>query len=115
MLTRRSGAPEFDARASHMSWLSADRRARPKPLSPAAFSAGSVYHQTMSPSVSRMNTVHGSALEPTDQKEPMKNPLSTWPGNSVETLMIGTALVGAPVVSVRSSLVCVAAAPFATM
>src|SRR4029077_12063332 len=99
MLPRRSGAPELVIRPIQTSWLSADRRARPMPASPRTLAAESLYHQTTSPSVSRMNAIQVVSLPPVGfQNEVTKNPWSTLLGDFTSKLVSNAVPNGAPVV-----------------
>src|SRR4051794_10969607 len=110
MDTRRSGLPLSDSFTSQMLWLSADMRAREMPSVDSLDAA--VYHQTTSPSVSKMTGTR--ELVPI-QNEVMKNPLGTAAAFFTEKLVIGVELIFAPVVTVWSSLVYVVAPLLATI
>src|SRR5450755_1277788 len=110
MVTSRSGLPVRASFTSQTLWLSADIRAREMPSvdSPEP----SVYHQTTSPSVSKMN----GTLEPVPcQNEVMKNPWGTADAFLTEKLDSGVELIFAPVVTVWSLLVYVFVPSLATM
>src|SRR6476646_3917215 len=109
IVTRRSGLPDSDSLTSHMLWLSADMRAREMPSVDSPEPA--VYHQTTSPSVSKMN----GTREPLPfQNDVMKKPLGSAAAFFTEKLVIGVVLSLAPVVTVWSSLVYVFAPALAT-
>src|SRR5215471_242110 len=109
-VTRRSTLPDSDSLTSQMLWLSADMRAREMPSVDSPDAA--VYHQTMSPSVSKMN----GTFEPVPcQKDVMKNPLGTAAAFLTEKLVIGVELSLAPVVTVWSLLMYVFAPAVATI
>src|SRR5215470_12665656 len=95
IVTRRSTLPDSDSFTSQMFWLSADMRAREMPSvdSPEA----AVYHQTTSPSLSKMN----GTFEPVPcQNDVMKNPFGTDAAFLTEKLVSGAELIFAPVVTV---------------
>ena len=71
-----------------------------------------MYHQTTSPSVSKMN----GTREPVPiQNDVMKNPFGTAAAFFTEKLVMGVELIFAPVVTVWSSLVYVLAPSLATI
>src|SRR3954462_5208283 len=101
MLIRRGGAPELVTGAIQTSWLSAESRARPMPGSLYLPSAGSLYHQTTSPSVSRMNAIQVLALPLAGfQYDVTKKPLSTLVADFTSKLVSNATPNGAPVVTV---------------
>src|SRR3954468_15697423 len=100
MVTRRSGLPLSASFTSQMLWLSADRRAREMPSVDSPDAA--VYHQTTSPSVSKM--IGTRELVPI-QNDVMKNPFGTAAAFFTEKLAMGVDVIFAPVVTVWSSLV----------
>src|SRR4029078_11986456 len=99
MVTRRSGLPDSDSFTSQMLCESADMRAREMPSVDSPDAA--VYHQTTSPSLSKMN---GTRLLVPFQNDVMKNPFGTPAAFFTEKLVMGVELIFAPVVTVWSSL-----------
>ena len=93
-----------------MLWLSADMRARETPSVDSPDPG--VYHQTMSPSVSKMN---GTFAPVPCQNDVMKKPLGRAAAFLTEKLVIGVEASFAPVVTVWSLLMYVLPPAVATM
>src|SRR5262245_31704543 len=110
MVTRRSGAPASDSLMSQMLWLSADMRACEMPSVDSPDAA--VYHQTTSPSLSKMNGMR--ELVPF-QNDVMKKPLGTPAALLTEKLLMTAELSFAPVVTIWSSIMYVFAPLLATI